>query len=58
VDFPAHLLDELARVFARAALNRLLEEVMEAATRECEAPGSSDQASKNPETTREPSCEN
>jgi hypothetical protein len=27
--FPSHLLDELARVFARAALDRLLQESMQ-----------------------------
>jgi hypothetical protein len=33
VEFPSHLLDELARVFAQAALDRLLRDAM-AANRE------------------------
>jgi hypothetical protein len=39
VEFPSHLLDELARVFARAALDRLLRDAMEAMSRERAAIG-------------------
>jgi hypothetical protein len=38
VEFPAHLLDELARVFAQVALDRLLRDAMTAAGEHDEAP--------------------
>lgn len=40
MEFPSHLLDELARVFARVALDRLLRDAMEAMSRERAAIGS------------------
>lgn len=57
MEFPAQLLDELARVYARAALDRMLREFIEAERREREASGSTDQAGESSASTENPSCE-
>jgi hypothetical protein len=57
MEFPPHLLDELARVFAKVALERLLRDAMAAANREPDeskgAQGSADASS----TVRSPPCD-
>jgi hypothetical protein len=57
VEFPSHLLDELARVFARAALDRLLRDAMEAMSRERAAIGSDRYEKQESGNGENPPCE-
>jgi hypothetical protein len=57
VEFPSHLLDELARVFARAALDRLLRDSMEASSRERAGIGSDRHEKQKPGNVENPPCE-
>lgn len=57
MEFPAHLLDELARVFARAALDRLLRDAMEVMSRERAAARSDRHEKQEPGDGENPPCE-
>jgi hypothetical protein len=57
VEFPSHLLDELARVFARAALDRLLRDAMEAMSREGTGIESDRHEKQEPGDGENPPCE-
>lgn len=57
MEFPTHLLDELARVFARAALDRLLRDATEAMSRERAAIGSNRPEKQESGNGENPPCE-
>jgi hypothetical protein len=56
VEFPSHLLDELARVFAQAALDRLLRDAMEANRKLAEKADSQGSEHASSATGETPSC--
>jgi hypothetical protein len=56
MEFPAHLLDELARVFVRVALDRLLRDAMTAAREHDESKGAQGAADAS-STVRAPPCD-
>jgi hypothetical protein len=57
VEFPPHLLDELARVFAQAALDRLLRDATAANRELAEKADSQGSEHASPATGETPSCE-
>lgn len=56
MEFPSHLLDELARVFAQAALDRLLRDAMAASRELAEKADSQSSEHASPATSETPSC--
>jgi hypothetical protein len=57
VEFPSHLLDELARVFAQAALDRLLRDAMAANHELAEKADSQSSEHASSATSKTPPCE-
>jgi hypothetical protein len=57
VEFPSHLLDELARVFAQAALDRLLRDAMAAANPEQDESNRQGPESVPAAASKTPPCE-
>jgi hypothetical protein len=57
VEFPAHLLDELARVFAQVALDRLLKDAMAAASKAGDESGEPRGSTDAVSTAASPPCD-